>query len=69
MIGGIALLGILGLIAKGLSDYGFETFFKALVDELQRQGKSIVDIEREVESYPISRGLKLKIKDYLRTVA
>lgn len=27
MLGGIALLGILGLIAKGLSDYGFEAIF------------------------------------------
>ncbi|GAB4332911.1 MAG: hypothetical protein OHK0047_21160 [Leptolyngbyaceae cyanobacterium] len=69
MLGGIVLLGILGLIAKGLSDYGFEAIFKATVDELRRKGKSIVDIEREVESYPISQGLKLKIKDYLRTMA
>ncbi|MCU0548135.1 MAG: hypothetical protein MUC48_02190 [Leptolyngbya sp. Prado105] len=69
MLGGIAVLGILGLISKGLSDYGFEAIFKATVDELRRKGKSKVDIEREVESYPISRELKLKIKDYLRTMA
>jgi hypothetical protein len=69
MLGGIAVLGILGLISKGLSDYGFEAIFKATVDELRRKGKSKVDIEREVESYPISRDLKLKIKDYLRTMA
>jgi hypothetical protein len=68
MLGGIALLGILGLISKGLSDYGFEAIFKATVDELKRKGKSKVDIEREVESYPISRELKLKIKDYLRVM-
>jgi hypothetical protein len=52
-----------------LSDYGFEAIFKAIVDELMRKGKSKVDIEREVESYPISRDLKLKIKDYLRVMA
>jgi hypothetical protein len=69
MLGGIAVLGILGLISKGLSDYGFEAIFKATVDELRRKGKSKVDIEREVESYPISRDLKLKIKDYLRTMS
>jgi hypothetical protein len=40
MLGGIALLGILGLISKGLSDYGFEAIFKAIVDELMRKGKS-----------------------------
>ncbi len=65
MLGGIAVLGLLGLISKGLSDYGFE----ATVDELRKQGKSKADIDREVDSYPISRDLKLKIKDYLRTMA
>jgi hypothetical protein len=68
MLGGIAMLGILGLISKGLSDYGFEAIFIAIVDELKKQGKSKSDIEREVESYPVSRDLKLKIKDYLRTI-
>jgi hypothetical protein len=68
MLGGIAMLGILGLISKGLSDYGFEAIFIAIVDELKKQGKSKSDIEREVESYPVSRDLKLKIKDYLRTM-
>ncbi len=69
MLGGIALLGILGLISKGLSNYGFEAIFRATVDELRRKGKSKDDIEQEVESYPVSRDLKLKIKDYLRTMA
>ncbi len=68
MLGGIAALGILGLIAKGLSDYGFEAVFKAVVDELRRKGKSKDDIEKEVDSYPISRDLKLKIKEHLRTM-
>lgn len=69
MLGGITLLGILGLISKGLSDYGMEAIFKAVIDELRKKGKSRDDIEREVESYPISRDLKLKIKDYLRIMA
>ena len=65
MLGGIAVLGILGLISKGLADYGLEALFKALVEKFVKQGKSKADIEREVGSYPISRDLKLKIKDYL----
>ncbi|MFN9174884.1 MAG: hypothetical protein ACK58N_10345 [Synechocystis sp.] len=68
MLGGIAVLGVLGLISKGISDYGFEAIFRATVDELKKQGKSKVDIECEIESYPISRDLKLKIKDYLRAM-
>lgn len=68
MLGGIAVLGILGLISKGLSDFGFEAIFKTTVEELRRRGSSRADIEGEIESYPISRDLKLKIKDYLQTL-
>ncbi|MBC5797196.1 hypothetical protein H5968_19070 [Sphaerospermopsis sp. LEGE 00249] len=68
MLGGIAVLGVLGLISKGLTDYGFEKIFQATVEELRKKGKSKYDIEREVESYPIGRDLKLKIKDYLKTI-
>lgn len=68
MLGGIAVLGILGLISKGLADYGFEAIFKATVEELRKKGKSKADIEQEINSYPISRDLKLKIKDYLRSL-
>jgi hypothetical protein len=69
MLGGLVVLGVLGLISKGLADYGFEAIFKATVDELKRKGKSKFDIEREIESYPISHDLKLKIKDYLQRLA
>jgi hypothetical protein len=69
MLGGIFVLGILSLISKGLADYGFEAIFRATVDELKRKGKSKSDIEREIDSYPISYELKLKIKDYLRRLA
>ena len=68
MLGGIAVLGILGLISKGIAEYGFEKIFHAVVDQLRKKGKSIADIEREVNSYPISKNLKLKIRDYLREV-
>ncbi|MEM9009274.1 MAG: hypothetical protein AAGE59_37955 [Cyanobacteria bacterium P01_F01_bin.86] len=66
MLGGIAVLGLLGLISRGLTEYGFEKIFQAVVDELRKKGKSTSDIEREVSSYPISRDLKLKVKDYLQ---
>ena len=66
MLGGIAVLGILALISQGLAEYGFEQLFQAVVDQLRQQGKSKSDIEREVNSYPISQDLKLKIKNYLQ---
>lgn len=69
MLGGIAVLGILGLISKGLAEFGFETIFKGIVEELKKKGKSQADIETEIDSYPISKTLKLKIKDYLQNLA
>lgn len=69
MLGGIAILGVLGLISKGLADFGFEAIFKATVKRLRSDGKSIKDIEKEINSYPISRELKLKIIDYLRSLS
>ncbi|GAB4340351.1 MAG: hypothetical protein Fur0042_00990 [Cyanophyceae cyanobacterium] len=68
MLGGIALLGVLGLISQGLANYGFEEIFKAVVGELRKQGKSKNDIEQEIVSYPISRELKLKIKEHLQSM-
>lgn len=65
MLGGIGMLGIFGLIAKGLSNYGFKKLLKALVDRLREKGISKTEIERKVESYPISEELKLKVKCYL----
>jgi hypothetical protein len=69
MLGGVAVLGVLGLMSQGLADYGFEAIFKSTVEQLRAKGKSKADIEREIESYPISGDLKLKIKNYLHTLA
>ncbi|MDJ0568061.1 MAG: hypothetical protein WBM44_02185 [Waterburya sp.] len=65
MLGGIAVLGILAMISKGLAEYGFEAIFTATVEELKKKGKTTSEIENEINSYPISRELKLKIKEYL----
>lgn len=69
MLGGLAVLGVLALISQGLADYGFEAIFKSTVEKLRAKGKSKADIESEIESYPISGDLKLKIKNYLHTLA
>lgn len=65
MLGGIAVLGILGLISQGIAEYGFDRIFQGVVDELRKQGKSKSDIERELNKYPISGNLKAKVKEYL----
>lgn len=65
MLGGIAMLIVLGLISKALAEYGFEKIFFATVDRLEKDGISVEDIRKKVEGYPISRELKLKILGYL----
>ena len=43
MLGGIAVLGILGLMSKGIAEYGFEKIFEGVIDKLRKQGKSKLD--------------------------
>ena len=66
MLGGIAVLGLLGLMSQGLAEFGFEQIFQSVVIALHDQGMSKTDIENEVDSYPISKDLKLKIQEYLQ---
>ncbi len=68
MLGGIALLIVLALISKGLTDYGFEELFKAVVARLRANGMSNAEIRTKVASYPISKDLKTKILHYLETL-
>lgn len=68
MLGGIAVLGILGLISQSLTQYGFETLSKAVVERLVEEGRSREQIKAQIDSYPISRELKLKIKAHIDCV-
>jgi len=65
MIGGIATLGVAALISKGIAEYGVDAIFIAVVKELVKRGESIDSMESKLEKYPISRSLKLKVKDEL----
>jgi hypothetical protein len=65
MMGGIAVLGILGLVSQALASYGLEAIFKGVVERLRQQGKSHAEIRRELESYPISRSLKFSLLEHL----
>jgi hypothetical protein len=65
MLGGIAVLGILGLISWALAEFGFERIVLAVIAELKRRGRNREDVLKEIEHYPISRGMKLKILDSL----
>lgn len=68
MLGGIGVLLLLALISKGLTTYGFERIFKAAVSRLRERGISDSEIKRKVESYPISRDMRLRVLHYLSTL-
>ena len=57
MLGGIALLGTMALISRGLASYGFDRIFDAVLDELNKTGKSLEDVRREISGYPLPRWL------------
>jgi len=65
MLGGIAVLGILVLISKGLAEYGFEVIFKQVLQGLKKKGMSKAEILAKIESYPISFEMKAKSRDYV----
>ena len=65
MLGGIAVLAVLLLISKGLAEYGFEKIFRAVLRGLKKKGLSKSDILVKIESYPISRSLKAKLKQHI----
>lgn len=50
MLGGIAVLGVLSMMAKGLAAYGLDAIFYAVVDELEKRGIHSEDIVEYVES-------------------
>ncbi len=66
MLGGIAMLVLLALIAKAISDYGFEQVYRGVIERLKAQGWTKEAVLREIEGYLISRSLKAKLKAYIR---
>ncbi|WP_086444712.1 hypothetical protein [Candidatus Enterococcus lemimoniae] len=64
MIGGIATLGVIGLISHTIADYGTEKVIQAVVKE-QLKKKDQDQIIKEIENYPITKGLKLKVINYV----
>ncbi len=62
MLGGIAVLGILALISKGIATYGFESiYFKVLERLKDEEGLEKDELIEKINNYPISRDLKFKL--------
>ncbi|XOQ44672.1 MAG: Flagellar motor protein MotA [Clostridium sp.] len=65
ILGGIATLGLAGLILEGLNEWGFEAIFSAVVKELYAKGETKESILQKIKKYPISKSLKRKLKEDL----
>ena len=61
MVGGIAFLGVSGVIVDVISKLGFDYTFSAVVKELYKRGETKEKILEKIEKYHISRDLKRKL--------
>jgi len=68
MLGGIAFLGIAGLVTHTIAEKGTEAVLTAVVKE-QLKTKSADEIIKDVNKYWITKGLKLKIIDKIKVVS
>jgi len=66
MVGGIALLGVLGLISKGITDYGFDRIYSKSMSGLKDKGHSEQEVIDKINILPISKSLKLKLIDKIK---
>ena len=66
MLGGLGTLGIIGLISHSFSKYGMEKIVQAVIRE-NLKSKTIEEIVSEIGKYPITKDMKLKMVDYVRT--
>ena len=69
MLGGIATLGVIGLAAEGITEYGFDAIFIAVVNELYKRGETKESILNKIEKYPVSDGLKRKLSGYINNIS
>ena len=65
MVGGIAALPVLAVIARALAKFGFKVVFRAVLIDLKKRGKSEQEILKEIDSYPISKELKAKLREFI----
>lgn len=65
ILGGIATLGVITLLSQGLSEYGFDAIFTALVKEFFKRGETKSSIYEKINKYPLSKSLKRKLREEL----
>jgi len=68
MLGGLAVLGIIGLISHSFAKYGVEKIVEAVIRE-NLKTKTPDEILKEIEKYPISKDMKLKMQEYITRIS
>ncbi len=63
IIGGIATLGVIGIISSAISEFGMDAIFGAVVKELIKRGESKDSILKKIDKFPISKSLKAKLRE------
>lgn len=69
MMGGIATLGAIGLVSEGIAEFGLDALFNAVVKELYKRGETKDSILHKIEKYPVSKGLKRKLRESVEKVS
>ena len=69
IIGGIITLGVIGLVAEAITEYGFDKIFIGVVKELYKRGETKDSILNKIERYPVSKGLKRELRESLEKVS
>ncbi|MFI3805820.1 hypothetical protein [Vagococcus fluvialis] len=67
MIGGMALLLFIGLSADKLTEFGYEKITNLVIQE-QLKKYSKEEMISKIKKYPISKGMKLKVIDFVNRV-
>ena len=65
ILGGIAFLGIIALFSQAITEFGFERIYVQVIKELIKKGETKESILKKIDSYKISKQLKLELKDFL----
>lgn len=69
IVGGVMTLCLLGLIAEGITDYGFDAIAKGVIKELYRKGESKESIRSKIERYPITSKLRRNLYNVVEEFA
>ncbi|BAY50330.1 hypothetical protein SAMD00079811_79590 (plasmid) [Scytonema sp. HK-05] len=64
IVGGIALLGLIGVVTDAIAGYGLEAILKAIYTERSKT-EAVRFLLKEIQDLPISDELKLKLKNHL----